>query len=311
MKKVLVAGGTGFVGTNLCKELLKKNYFVYCLDNNITGDIKNINQFKKNNKFKYINHDINKFINIEADIIFNLASPASPKQYQIDPVFTITTNFNGTLNLLKLAKLNNSVFLQASTSEIYGDPLQHPQKENYWGNVNPIGIRSCYDEGKRSAETLCFDFIRQYSVKAKIVRIFSTYGPYLKRGDGRVVSNFIYQSLKNQNISIFGTGNQTRSFCYIKDLIDGLMKTIKSKNSFNGPVNLGNPNEITINELAKKIIKLTKSNSKIIYKDLPEDDPEKRKPNISLAKKYLKWSPKVSLTQGLKNTIKYFEETEI
>lgn len=307
MKKILVAGGTGFVGTNLCKELLRRRHFVYCLDNNITGDKKNINQFLKNKNFKYIKHDVNKFIKLDTDIIFNLASPASPKQYQIDPVYTITTNFNGTLNLLKLAKINSSIFLQASTSEIYGDPLEHPQKESYWGNVNPIGIRSCYDEGKRSAETLCFDFIRQYSIDVKVVRIFNTYGPYLKKGDGRVISNFIYQSLKNENITIFGNGEQTRSFCYIDDLLDGLIKTVKTKREFNGPINLGNPNEITINKLAKTIIDLTKSDSKIIYKGLPQDDPEKRKPNINLAKKVLNWKPEVDLDSGLKKTIKYFK----
>tara|TARA_B100000989_G_scaffold293385_1_gene270710 strand:+ start:1242 stop:2174 length:933 start_codon:yes stop_codon:yes gene_type:complete len=307
MQKVLVAGGTGFVGTNLCKALLKKKYFVYCLDNNVTGDINNIDQFKKNKNFQYINHDINNFINIDTDIIFNLASPASPQQYQIDPVFTITTNFNGTLNLLKLSKLNNSTFLQASTSEIYGDPLEHPQKEDYWGNVNPIGLRSCYDEGKRSAETLCFDFIRQFNVNAKIVRIFNTYGPYLKKGDGRVVSNFIYQSLNNYNITIFGKGHQTRSFCYIDDLIDGILKTIKTSKKFHGPINLGNPKEISINQLAKTIIKLTGSKSNLIYKNLPEDDPERRKPNINLAKKILKWHPITDLNTGLRKTINYFK----
>jgi UDP-glucuronate decarboxylase len=307
MKKILVAGGAGFIGTNLCKALLKRKYYVYCLDNNITGDKRNIDQFKNYTNFKYIYHDVNKFINLDTDIIFNLASPASPKQYQFDPVFTITTNFNGTLNLLKLAKRNKSIFLQASTSEIYGDPIVHPQKENYWGNVNPIGIRSCYDEGKRSAETLCFDFIRQYDVNVKVVRIFNTYGPYLKKGDGRVVSNFIYQSLKNKNITIFGSGNQTRSFCYIDDLIKALIKTIKTKKSFNGPVNLGNPNEISVNKLAKTIIKLTKSNSKLIYKHLPEDDPEKRKPNINLAKKTLDWKPETDLNSGLMQTIEYFK----
>lgn len=307
MKKILVAGGTGFVGTNLCKELLNRKYFVYCLDNNITGDKKNIDQFKKNKNFKYIKHDVNNYIKLDVDIIFNLASPASPKQYQIDPVFTITTNFNGTLNLLKLAKLNNAIFLQASTSEIYGDPLVHPQKENYWGNVNPIGVRSCYDEGKRSAETLCFDFIRQHSVNVKVLRIFNTYGPYLKKGDGRVVSNFIYQSLNNKNITIFGSGNQTRSFCYIDDLVEGMISLIKTKKSFNGPVNIGNPNEISINKLARTIIKLTNSKSKLIHKNLPEDDPEKRKPNINLAKKMLNWKPKTDLNTGLMQTIEYFK----
>lgn len=310
MKKILIAGGSGFLGSHLCRALIKKKNFVYCVDNNITGSKKNISDLISLKNFKFIKHDIDKPINLKVDQIYNLACPASPPKYQLNPVKTIKTNFIGTLNLLELARKNNSKFLQASTSEIYGNPLEHPQTEKYWGNVNPIGLRSCYDEGKRASETLCFDFYRQFKLNIKVVRIFNTYGPNLKQGDGRVVSNFIIQALKNQNITIYGEGNQTRSFCYVSDLIEGLVKMMNSNKHFTGPVNLGNPIETTILKLAEIIIKLSNSKSKIVYKKLPSDDPDRRKPDISLAKNKLKWKPIVSLNDGLLSTIKYFENLE-
>ena len=307
MSKILVAGGSGFLGSHLCRELIKRNHFVYCLDNNLTGSKKNIKDLASLNNFRFIKHDINKPIKLKVEKIFNLASPASPKQYQKDPIFTIKTNFIGTLNLLELARYNNAKFLQASTSEIYGDPLEHPQKESYWGNVNSIGFRSCYDEGKRAAETLCFDFYRQHNLSIKVVRIFNTYGPNLKQGDGRVVSNFITQAIKNNKITIYGNGKQTRSFCYVSDLIDGLLLMMNGSKKLIGPINLGNPLEISISKLARKIIKLTNSNSKIEFKKLPHDDPERRNPDISKAKNELGWFPRVSIDQGLISTIDYFK----
>ncbi len=307
MERILVAGGSGFLGSHLCRRLLKNKKFIYCIDNNITGTKKNIRDLIKSKNFKFIHHDINNPIKLKVDQIYNLACPASPPKYQLDPVNTIKTNFIGTLNLLELAKKNNAKLLQASTSEIYGNPLKHPQNENYWGNVNPIGIRSCYDEGKRASETLCFDFYRQYKQCIKVVRIFNTYGPNLKQGDGRVISNFIIQALKNKNITIFGKGTQTRSFCYVTDLIDGLVKMMGTNKNFIGPINLGNPFEIKIINLARLIIKLSNSKSKIVFKKLPGDDPKRRNPDISLAKKHLSWKPNVSINDGLLSTIKYFK----
>ncbi len=307
MERILVAGGSGFLGSHLCRRLLKNKKFIYCIDNNITGTKKNIRDLIKSKNFKFIHHDINNPIKLKVDQIYNLACPASPPKYQLDPVNTIKTNFIGTLNLLELAKKNNAKLLQASTSEIYGNPLKHPQNENYWGNVNPIGIRSCYDEGKRASETLCFDFYRQYKQCIKVVRIFNTYGPNLKQGDGRVISNFIIQALKNKNITIYGKGTQTRSFCYVTDLIDGLVKMMGTNKNFIGPINLGNPFEIKIINLARLIVKLSNSKSKIVFKKLPGDDPKRRNPDISLAKKHLSWKPNVSINDGLLSTIKYFK----
>ena len=311
MKKILVTGGTGFIGTHLCKELVKnKNNYVISLDNFNSGQKKNLIYFKNKINFKFIKHNIQKKISIDADEIYNLACPASPKIYQEDPVYTIKTCIIGTLNLLENAKKYNSKFFQASTSEVYGNPSLHPQPESYWGNVNPIGIRSCYDEGKRGAETLCFDFHRQYNLQIKVARIFNTYGPHMYQFDGRVISNIILQALKNKEINIYGDGQQTRSFCYIDDLISGITKLMSTKKNFLGPVNLGNPNEISILSIAKKIIKLTNSKSKIIYKKLPKDDPIRRKPNINKAKKELKWYPKIDLDLGLIKTIKYYKNLD-
>ena len=304
MKKILVAGGAGFIGSHLCKRLLNEGNYVICVDNFLTGQKENIIDFKKN--FKLIEYDITKPIDINIDEIYNLACPASPKQYFQYPVYTTKISVLGTLNLLELASKYNAKYLQASTSEIYGDPLVHPQNEEYFGNVNPIGPRACYDEGKRCAETLCSDFKREKNTDIKIVRIFNTFGPNMKKDDGRVISNFIIQALKNDNLTIYGDGKQTRSFCYVDDLIDGLIKMMNSDHF--GPVNLGNPEEYSILEVAKKIIKLTNSKSKIKFLDSLEDDPKLRKPNINKAKQLLKWSPKISFEEGLKKTIDYFKE---
>lgn len=311
MKRILVTGGCGFIGSNLCRELLKEKNKIICLDNYECGYRNNIIDLLENENFEFIEHDIiNPIeININIDEIYHLACPASPKNYQKDPIKTIKTNVIGTMNMLQIAKKFNSKILLSSTSEVYGNPMISPQNEEYWGNVNPVGIRSCYDEGKRIAETLMIEYKRKYNVNIRIARIFNTYGPYLSENDGRVVSNFIIQSLHNKNITIYGTGNQTRSFCYIDDLISGLMKLMK--NEYNGPINLGNPNEITIKELAKNIIKLTNTNSKIIYKEIPEDDPEIRKPDINKAKQLLKWEPKIDLIKGLTLTINYFKSKKI
>ncbi|GIW21792.1 MAG: NAD-dependent dehydratase [Candidatus Sericytochromatia bacterium] len=305
MKKVLITGGAGFIGSHLCKAFLNKDYKVICLDNLFTGSLDNIKDLIGNNNFEFIKHDINIPIKIKVDEIYNFACPASPIHYQYDPIYTLKTNFIGTLNLLELAKENNSLFFQASTSEVYGNPLEHPQNEKYFGNVNNIGVRACYDEGKRVAETLCFDFYRKYNIKLKVIRIFNTYGPNMLENDGRVVSNFIVQAIKNNDITVYGDGQQTRSFCYISDLIDGIIKMSEASN-FIGPVNLGNPEEYKIIELAQKIIDLSKSKSKIIFKNLPEDDPLKRKPDIHLANHRLNWKPKVKLDEGLIETIQYF-----
>ncbi len=307
MKKILVTGGAGFVGSHLCKRLVKNKNEVICVDNLYTGYRSNIYELLNHPNFQFILHDITFPLYIEVDEIYNLACPASPIQYQKNPVQTIKTSVIGTINMLGLAKRTNAKFLQASTSEIYGDPKVHPQTEDYWGNVNPIGIRSCYDEGKRCAETLCMDYNRQYKIDTKIARIFNTYGSNMDTNDGRVISNFIVQSLKNKNITIYGDGHQTRSFCYIDDLIDALIKFMRTKN-FIGPLNIGNSDEFTIEDLAKKIIEFSSSKSVLVYKKLPIDDPKQRKPNITNAKKFLEWNPQINLDIGLKKTIEWFKK---
>nr|WP_315224015.1 UDP-glucuronic acid decarboxylase family protein [uncultured Flavobacterium sp.] len=306
-KKILVTGGAGFVGSHLCERLLNEGHEVYCLDNFFTGQKQNIIHLLDNPYFELIRHDVINPYLIEVDEIYNLACPASPIHYQYNPIKTMKTSVMGAINMLGLAKRVNAKILQASTSEVYGNPMIHPQTENYWGNVNPIGERSCYDEGKRAAETLFNDYHKQNNVKIKIVRIFNTYGPRMHPNDGRVVSNFIVQALKNQDITVYGEGQQTRSFQYINDLIDGLIKMMASPDSFTGPVNIGNPHEFTILELAEKVIKLTGSKSKIIYEPLPSDDPMMRKPQISIAQKELGWSPSVHLDEGLEKTITFFK----
>jgi UDP-glucuronate decarboxylase len=306
-KRVLVTGGAGFLGSFLCERLLENGNDVACVDNFYTGTKRNIVHLMKNPYFELIRHDITFPLYLEVDEIFNLACPASPIHYQNDPVQTTKVNVHGSINMLGLAKRVNAKILQASTSEVYGDPSVHPQKEDYWGNVNPIGLRSCYDEGKRCAETLFFDYHRQHHLDIKVVRIFNTYGPRMHPNDGRVVSNFIIQALKGKDITVYGKGTQTRSFCYVDDMVDGLIKMMNSDEGFTGPVNIGNPEEFSILELAHKIIELTESKSKIVYKELPEDDPIQRKPDISLAKKHLKWQPKAGLELGLKRTIEYFK----
>jgi UDP-glucuronate decarboxylase len=306
-KKILVTGGAGFVGSHLCERLLNEGHEVYCLDNFFTGQKQNIIHLLNNPYFELIRHDvINPFL-IEVDEIYNLACPASPIHYQYNPIKTIKTSVMGAINMLGLAKRVKAKILQASTSEVYGNPLVHPQPESYWGNVNPIGERSCYDEGKRAAETLFNDYHKQNHVKIKIVRIFNTYGPRMHPNDGRVVSNFIVQALKNQDITVYGEGQQTRSFQYVDDLVEGMIKMMESEDRVTGPFNIGNPDEFTILELAEKVIKLTGSKSKIIYKPLPSDDPMMRKPDITLAKKELNWSPNVKLDEGLIKTIEYFK----
>ncbi|MBI28966.1 MAG: UDP-N-acetylglucosamine 4-epimerase [Alphaproteobacteria bacterium MarineAlpha5_Bin11] len=308
MKKILVTGGCGFLGSHLCEKLLKRKSFVFCVDNLFTGDKDNISHIIGNKNFRFIKKDINKGINLQVDEIFNLACPASPIHYQYDPVETIKTNVQGTINILNLAKKCGSKVFQASTSEVYGDPVLHPQKENYWGNVNPIGLRSCYDEGKRCAETLFFDYFRQHKIKIKVARIFNTFGPRMHVNDGRVVSNFVVQALKNEDITIYGKGNQTRSFCYVDDMIEGIINFFYSSNKITGPMNLGNIQECSMKNLAEEIIFLTQSKSKIIFKKLPSDDPKKRKPDISYALKTIKWEPKTSLREGLLKTISYFKK---
>ena len=308
MKKILVTGGAGFIGNHLCRRLISEGNYVVCLDNFFTGLRKHIEDLLGNKNFELVEHDIVDEIDIECAQIYNLACPASPPHYQFDSVKTMKTSVLGILNMLELARKYNATILQASTSEVYGNPLVHPQNETYWGNVNPIGIRSCYDEGKRAAETLMMDYHRQYGVDVRIIRIFNTYGPNMDLNDGRVVSNFIVQALKNEDITIYGDGSQTRSFCYVDDLIDGMIKMMNNKKGFIGPVNLGNPSERTILDFAKLIIKLTNSSSKIIYKPLPLDDPSKRQPDISLAEKELNFKPKVDIEEGLIKTIEYFKK---
>jgi len=305
--KVLVTGGAGFIGSHLCEKLLTLDYEVFCIDNLFTGSIINIQHLKKNKSFTFIKQNINIPFDIEVDFIFNLACPASPIHYQINPVETIRTNVLGTLNILELAKKYNARILQASTSEIYGDPLEHPQKESYWGNVNPIGIRACYDEGKRAGETLFYDFHRQYGLDIRVARIFNTYGPNMAIDDGRVISNFIVQAIKGNSITIYGDGSQTRSFCFIEDMINGLVKLMFNSNRVN-PVNLGNPQEVNIKYLADEICKLTNNNSKTEYLPLPEGDPVRRKPNIDIAKSILHWEPIIDLHTGLVRTINYFNK---
>jgi len=307
MKKILVTGGAGFIGSHLCKKLVEAGNDVLSIDNYFTGTKRNISNLFKSHYFEALRHDICFPLYVEVDQIYNLACPASPIHYQHDPVQTTKTTVHGAINMLGLAKRINARILQASTSEIYGDPSMHPQTEEYWGNVNPIGPRSCYDEGKRCAETLFFDYHRQHKLDIKVVRIFNTYGPNMHPNDGRVVSNFIMQALTNQDITVYGNGEQTRSFCYIDDLIEGMLKMMDSGKENIGPINLGNPVEFKIIELAKLIIQLTSSKSKIINTDLPTDDPVRRKPDISLAKNILNWEPKTEVTDGLRETIDYFK----
>ena len=310
MKKtrVLVTGGAGFIGSHLCERLLNEGYDVICMDNLFTGQKDNIRHLLGNPYFEFIRKDVLEDIYVECDQIYNLACPASPIHYQYDPIKTIKTSFIGSLHVLGLAKRCNARVLQASTSEVYGDPEVHPQPETYWGHVNPDGIRSCYDEGKRAAETLFFDYHRQHGVDIKVIRIFNTYGPNMRGDDGRVVSNFIVQALKGEDITIYGDGSQTRSFCYVDDLVEAMIRMMNSRDGFTGPVNLGNPGEFTMLELAKKVIELTGSKSKIIYLPLPQDDPTQRKPIIDLAKKELGWEPTIPLEEGLKKTIDYFKK---
>ncbi len=311
MKKILVTGGAGFIGSNLCHHLLEQNHQVICLDNFYTGKKFNLDTISDHPNFQLINHDVTQTIKLDnLSQIYNLACPASPPAYQKDPIFTWKTSVIGMMNLLELSRSNGSIpILQASTSEVYGDPLVHPQAETYWGNVNPVGIRSCYDEGKRAAETICFDYHRRYQTPIRVIRIFNTYGPNMDPQDGRVVSNFIIQALTNQNITIYGPGGQTRSFQFIDDLVRGLDKMMNNEINFIGPVNLGNPGEFTIKELAKIILELIpESKSQLIYKPLPQDDPKKRQPDITLAREKLNWQPNIDLRTGLKKTIEYFRQ---
>ena len=307
MKRILVTGGAGFIGSHLCERLLKENNDVVCLDNYFTGRKSNIAKLLDNYNFEMIRHDIIHPIYLEVDHIYNFACPASPIHYQYNPIKTIKTSVIGVTNMLGLAKRVKARIMQASTSEVYGDPNIHPQNEEYWGHVNPIGLRSCYDEGKRAAETLMMDYHRQNCVDIKIIRIFNTYGPNMFEKDGRVVSNFIIQALKGNDITVYGDGKQTRSFCYVDDLLDGILAMMNCEN-FTGPVNLGNPQEITILELAEKIIQITGTKSKLIFKPLPNDDPVRRKPDITLAREKLNFQPRTSLKLGLEKTIKYFDE---
>ena len=306
--KSLISGGAGFLGSHLCDALIQKGHDILCVDNFFTGNKDNVSHLISHSKFELIRHDVTFPLYVEVDQIYNLACPASPIHYQYDPVQTTKTSVHGAINMLGLAKRTGARILQASTSEVYGDPEVHPQTEDYWGRVNPIGIRSCYDEGKRCAETLFFDYFRQHHLEIKVMRIFNTYGPRMHPNDGRVVSNFIVQALQNKPITIYGDGSQTRSFCYVSDLIEGMIKFMDSDKTITGPMNIGNPNEFTMLELAELVLRLTSSQSKIIFKPLPEDDPRQRQPNISLAKNKLGWEPKIKLEDGLKETIKYFRK---
>ncbi|VAX34627.1 UDP-glucuronate decarboxylase [hydrothermal vent metagenome] len=308
VKRILVTGGAGFLGSHLCERLLSEGHEVICLDNFYTGRKANITHLMDNPYFETLRHDICFPLYIEVDQIYNLACPASPIHYQFDPVQTTKTSVIGAINMLGLAKRLRIKILQASTSEVYGDPEIHPQPETYWGNVNPIGYRACYDEGKRCAETLFFDYHRQHNLRVKVARIFNTSGPRMHPNDGRVVSNFIMQALRGEDLTVYGDGSQTRSFCYVDDLVGGLIKLMNSPDDFTGPVNLGNPAEFSILELAEKIIKLTGSKSRICFKSLPADDPKQRQPDITLAKEKLKWEPTVQMEEGLKRTIKYFKD---
>jgi len=306
-KRILVTGGGGFLGSHLCERLLDKGYEVICVDNFFSGSKSNIAHLLRNRNFELIRHDIIHPLYVEVDEIYNLACPASPIHYQYNPIKTVKTNVIGSINMLGLAKRIRAKILQASTSEIYGNPERHPQDESYWGNVNPIGPRSCYDEGKRCAETLFFDYYRQNNVRIKVVRIFNTYGPRMHPKDGRVISNFIIQALTNQPLTVYGDGSQTRSFCYVDDMIEGIMRMMETSDEVTGPINLGNPEETSILELAEMILKMCKSRSKIIFLPLPKDDPIRRRPDITLAKKILNWEPKVSIEEGLEKTIAYFK----
>lgn len=310
MKKILVTGGAGFLGSHLCERLLQEGNEVICLDNYFTGSKQNILHLMGNPYFEVIRHDVTAPFFIEVDQIYNLACPASPIHYQYNPIKTVKTSVMGAINMLGLAKRIHARILQTSTSEVYGDPNVHPQPEEYWGHVNPIGVRSCYDEGKRCAETLFFDYHRQNNVDIKVVRIFNTYGPRMHPNDGRVVSNFIIQALKGEDITIYGDGEQTRSFCYCSDLIDGLIRMMNSADGITGPINLGNPNEFTINQLAELVIELTGSKSKIIHLEAATDDPQQRQPVITKAKEILKWEPTVQLREGLQKTIEYFAKLQ-
>jgi UDP-glucuronate decarboxylase len=309
MKKILVTGGAGFLGSHLCDRLVAQGHHVLCVDNYFTGSKRNIAHLLDYKNFEVIRQDICIPLYVEVDEIYNLACPASPQHYQLDPIQTMKTSVIGAFNMLGLAKRTKARILQASTSECYGDPTIHPQPEEYWGNVNPVGIRSCYDEGKRAAETLFIDYHRVHNVSVKIMRIFNTYGPRMAEGDGRVVSNFIVQALRNQDITIYGDGLQTRSFCYVDDLLNGMMALMASDDSITGPVNIGNPGEFTMLELAEKVIVLTNSSSSLIHKPLPKDDPRQRKPNIDMAKTILGWEPKINLVDGLTKTIDYFRSS--
>ncbi len=307
MNRVLVSGGAGFLGSHLCEHLLSEGNYVICMDNLFTGSKNNIEHLMRNPDFEFICHDVTEPIYVDVDRIYNLACPASPPHYQYDPIKTAKTSVYGAINMLGLAKHCNARILQASTSEVYGDPLVHPQPESYRGNVNTIGIRSCYDEGKRMAETLFFDYHRQHDVDIKVIRIFNTYGPRMNPQDGRVVSNFIVQALKGEDITIYGDGTQTRSFCYVDDLIEGMVRMMDSRDGFTGPVNLGNPGEFTMKQLAELVLSATGSKSGIVYRELPSDDPTQRKPVIDLAMKELGWKPTIKLEDGLKRTIEYFK----
>ena len=308
MKKILITGGAGFLGSHLSKRLVEDNCDVLCVDNLFTSSKENISELLDNSNFEFMRHDVTFPLFVEVDEIYNLACPASPIHYQHDPVQTTKTNVHGAINMLGLAKRLNAKIFQASTSEVYGDPEIHPQTEKYWGNVNPIGYRSCYDEGKRCAETLFFDYHRQHKTIIKVARIFNTYGPNMLPNDGRVVSNFIGQALNNKPITIYGDGTQTRSFCYVDDMIDAFLSLMSSSSEFTGPVNFGNPNEFKISELAELIIELTGSKSNIMYKKLPHDDPKQRKPDITLAEERLDWTPKIQIEDGLRKTIEYFDK---
>jgi UDP-glucuronate decarboxylase len=305
--KIILTGAAGFLGSHISDRLIKEGHSVIGLDDLSTGSLANLEHLLDHPRFNFFEHDVREAILIKGDAILNFACPASPVHYQADPVRTIETNFLGIINMLHLARKLKIPLVQASTSEVYGDPTESPQKESYWGNVNPIGIRSCYDEGKRAAETLCFDYRRQYGVDTRVIRIFNTYGPRMAVGDGRVVSNFVVQALSGKDITIYGEGQQTRSFCFVSDLVDGIYRMLSSKEVIDAPINLGNPNEFSMMELAHTVLKLTGSKSKIVYKDLPLDDPRQRKPDITRANEVLKWAPKIELEQGVSQTIDYFK----
>ena len=308
MKRILVTGGAGFIGSHLCEELIKRGNDVVCLDNFFTGSKNNIRHLIGNNRFELVEHDVTVEYFTDVEQIYNLACPASPVHYQYNPIKTMKTSVMGIINMLELAKSSNARILQASTSEVYGDPKIHPQIESYWGNVNPIGIRSCYDEGKRAAETLFFDYYRKHNVDIKVMRIFNTYGPRMDIGDGRVISNFIVQALKNEPITVYGDGSQTRAFCYVDDLIECMVRFMATPNECTGPINMGNPDEFSILELAQKVLHMTKSASRIDFQPLPGDDPKQRRPNIQKAKDILDWEPHISLEHGLEKTIDYFSK---